>query len=537
MAPPKVKKTKKKGERHDRNRRVLLDPASKAYRGWRNVEGDWTLSVSKTYVGWCHIDKLFPYYRHKIHLNQNMANLHYCKNDAFVQRCIEVYRWLYKTNKVPRSEVSLGICQMVYAELELEQTVDWRSMKASKKLFIPTDKDIPRAGLGNNPRDGLGPRKHIIEGVADEDFEWSSSDNSMEEKDSDPGSPMAATTFSENTALVVFEGGNVREDVAMDVAPISFMAPRHDSYPRTDEVERHVYARLREIDEDDFYYEAEPEPTPQLMLKPSEDEVDDWIPEVQTRGEPEDFVYNDRSTKSMKKHLKKKLKDLRVQIEEKNEECQILLDRTTVDIETDDMHSLQELIDVGLNRLAVQHEEMAKLEDFYVNFNKGQDGGSSSNPKQSRKTELHKIMEECRMEEDLGNDARKSLEVAQSRWNYLDSIKDKGPLARTLEVDAVSVDGQQVTAPKDLDELKVMFSSLKMLEDEYEKSIEWKNSYISFNRVFKTFMLKNKSFVPRFFKSKRREENVAKEQMLKEEHVAKEKKLKEKALKEPMDEE
>lgn len=513
MAPPKVKKTKKKGERHDRNRRVLLDPASKAFRGWRNVDEDWTLPVCKTFVGWCHIDKLFPYYRHKIHLNQNLANLHYCKDDAFVQRCIEVYRWLYKTEKVPRSEVSLGICQMVYAELQLERTVDWRSMKASKKLSIPTAKDIPRANLSNNPRDGLGPKKHIIEGVPDEDYQWSSSDDSMEEDFSDPGTPMAEATFSENTALVVFEGG----DVAMDVTPLASMEPGHVSHPEIDEVQRHVNACLREMAEDDFYFEPEPQSSPLLMLKQYEDEVDDWIPEVQNQREPEDFVYNDRSsTKSMKKYYKAQLKDVLAQIEGVKLECQILQDRITDDIETNDVRSLEDLIDVGINRLAVQQDEMVKLEDFYLNFNKGQDGGSSSNPKQVRKTALHKIMEACRIEENRGNEARQNLEAARSRLNHLHSIKDKGPLARTLELDVASMDGQQQTSPSEIGELKKMFASLKMLEDEYRKSIKWKNAYIGFNRPYKIFLITNKSFVPTYFESKRRHEELAKHQMLKD---------------------
>ncbi len=168
---------------------------------------------------------------------------------------------------------------------------------------------------------------------------------------------------------------------------------------------------------------------------------------------------------------------------------------------------------------------MVKLEDFYLNFNKGQDGGLSSNPKQVRKTELHKIMEACRIEENRGNEARQNLEAAQSRLNHLHSIKDKGPLAITLELDVASMDGQQQTSPSEIGELKNMFASFKMLEDKYQKSIKWKNSCISFDRLFKIFLITNTSFVPTYLKSKRRNKELAKHQILKD-----------KALKEPVNE-
>jgi len=71
----------------------------------------------KAFVSWCHINKLFSYHRHMINIKNNNANLHYCRDDAFVQGCIEVYQALYKMEKVPKSKVLFGICQMVYVEL------------------------------------------------------------------------------------------------------------------------------------------------------------------------------------------------------------------------------------------------------------------------------------------------------------------------------------------------------------------------------------------------------------------------------------
>jgi len=77
---------------------------------------------------------------------------------------------LYKIEKVPRSEVSFGIYQILYVELQLRKTVDWRTFKTLKKVIISTNMDIPRTGPLNNPQDGLVPKKNILEGVADEDY-------------------------------------------------------------------------------------------------------------------------------------------------------------------------------------------------------------------------------------------------------------------------------------------------------------------------------------------------------------------------------
>ena len=177
---PKEKRTKKKGDPQPRHRRILLDPNSRAFNGWDKVESPWTFPRCKLFVGWCHIGKLFPLHRHKIHLHNNCANLHYCRDDDFVQRCIEVHRALYGTPKVPKSEVSLGICQMVYAELKLGIVVDWSTMKTSKKVTVPNVRDIPRAGPSHNPRDGLGPKKNIIAGVPDSEYSWSTTSSTSD---------------------------------------------------------------------------------------------------------------------------------------------------------------------------------------------------------------------------------------------------------------------------------------------------------------------------------------------------------------------
>ena len=161
------KKKKAKGRTQSRQRRILLDPHARAYPGWDQFQGDWDAQRCRRFIQWCHIDKLFPYHRHTFNVKTNMANLHACTHDGFVQRCIKVYRYLYKTRTVLRNEAPLFICEMVYAEVILNRTVDWRTIKGVKLANIPTTKDIPKAGPSPNPRDGLGKRIFIKPGLPD----------------------------------------------------------------------------------------------------------------------------------------------------------------------------------------------------------------------------------------------------------------------------------------------------------------------------------------------------------------------------------
>jgi hypothetical protein len=172
----------RKGKKQKRNHRILQDPTHLAFPGWETEEGVWKHKTVKNYIAWCHIGKLFPHHRHEKHVKLNSANLHYCKHDEFVQRCIEVWRFLYKGKNVMKNEVSLSIAQMVYAEVILEKAVDWSTIKRTPHTFHPTEQDIPRAPLSENPREGLTTPKKWEEGPADEEYVWTNP-NSDEEED------------------------------------------------------------------------------------------------------------------------------------------------------------------------------------------------------------------------------------------------------------------------------------------------------------------------------------------------------------------
>lgn len=177
------KDRKRKGKKQRRFHKILLDPTQHAFPGWAQVEGPWTLKTCKWFIAWCHIGHLFPHYRHEFHRRLNCANLHYCLHDEFVQRCIEVWKFLYAGVHVVSNEVSYNIAQMVYAEIILEREVDWRTLKKSPQTIKPTQPNIPRAPYpAANPREGLTTPRGYKRGIPDEDIVWSDSEEERTER-------------------------------------------------------------------------------------------------------------------------------------------------------------------------------------------------------------------------------------------------------------------------------------------------------------------------------------------------------------------
>jgi hypothetical protein len=151
-------------------------PKKLAFKGWKDVPEPWTLANCCEYIKWCHIGKVFPEDRYNKHRRFSKANLKYCLDAEFKQRCIEVYQVLYNHEFVHRNEASLTICRMVWAELKLGKMVDWRTLKAAPSIYIPIEQDIPR-GVLKFPGGGLSIRRTQVE-----------KPNEYETSDSDPDS-------------------------------------------------------------------------------------------------------------------------------------------------------------------------------------------------------------------------------------------------------------------------------------------------------------------------------------------------------------
>lgn len=168
------KDRKRKGKSHKKRVPLLLHPKIKAFLGWKTEQEPWTYETVNKYVDWCHINKLFPYWRHKIHLAQNKANLGYCKNESFTKRCLIVWMRLYGDSKPCRNDnFCFFLVQMVYAECILKKKVDWTTVKellvgerVEEEFIVAKDATI-------DVKQSLAPVKPGKLALADEEVVWS----------------------------------------------------------------------------------------------------------------------------------------------------------------------------------------------------------------------------------------------------------------------------------------------------------------------------------------------------------------------------
>ena len=181
----KDKNRKRHGKKQKKRLHVLNNPNKLAFRGWEVEPEPWKYSTCEEYLEWCHISKLFPLERHRHHRGSDKANLWHCQHADFVSRCIEVYQFLYRKQTVERNEAPLFICRMVYAEVILHKVVDWRTIKASPSIFMPTEQDIPRERMF--PRGGLG--RKISQKPSEAEYQTDESDPDSDSDGTREGRP------------------------------------------------------------------------------------------------------------------------------------------------------------------------------------------------------------------------------------------------------------------------------------------------------------------------------------------------------------
>jgi hypothetical protein len=92
---------------------VFQNPKKLAFRGWKDVPEPWTFAGCCEYIELCHIRNVFPEDRHNKNRRFSKANLKYCLDLEFKQRCIKVYQVQYNHATVHRNKTSLTICRMM----------------------------------------------------------------------------------------------------------------------------------------------------------------------------------------------------------------------------------------------------------------------------------------------------------------------------------------------------------------------------------------------------------------------------------------
>jgi hypothetical protein len=175
------KDRRRKGKGHKKRVPLLVHPKIKAFGGWRTEPEPWTFKTVNKYVDWCHINKLFPYWRHKIHLAQNKANLGYCKSESFIGRCLNVWIRLYGEPMPYRNDnFCFFLVQMVYAECILKKKVDWTTLKELLVGDHPEEASIVVEDAPIDVKKMLLPVKPGKLALLDEEVVWSPNSSSDE---------------------------------------------------------------------------------------------------------------------------------------------------------------------------------------------------------------------------------------------------------------------------------------------------------------------------------------------------------------------
>ena len=162
--------------------KVLDNPHKVAFRGWTDVPEPWTFEQCKQYIEWCHVGKVFKRDRYLAHRAANKANSKFWENPNFLERCIQVYQYLYRKEKVVCNEVNYKICRMIWIEVGLQRRIDWCSYGADPGVTLPRSEDIPRTRTYSNG--GLGVLRTATAPPLTYDTEKSSEDS-----DSDSANP------------------------------------------------------------------------------------------------------------------------------------------------------------------------------------------------------------------------------------------------------------------------------------------------------------------------------------------------------------
>ena len=167
--------------------KVLDNPHKLALRGWIDVPEPWTFEQCKQYIEWCHVGKAFKRDQYLAHHSANKANLKFCKNPNFLERCIQVYQYLFHKEKVVCNEVNYKICRMVWIEVGLQRRIDWRSYGVETGVTLLSGENIPQTRT--YPNGGLGVLRTATTPPPTYDTEESS-----ENSDSDGANPPFLST-------------------------------------------------------------------------------------------------------------------------------------------------------------------------------------------------------------------------------------------------------------------------------------------------------------------------------------------------------
>ena len=179
-------RTRKRRSKPCRKRLKVLDnPEELAFRAWTDVPEPWMFEHCKQYIEWYHV--AFKRERYFAHRSANKANLKFCKNLDFLERCIQVYQYFFCKERVVHNEVTYKLCCMVWIEVALQRRIDWHLYGVDMGVTLLPGGDIPRTHT--YPNGGLG----ILHTATAPPPTYDTTD-SIEDSDSDGANPPHLST-------------------------------------------------------------------------------------------------------------------------------------------------------------------------------------------------------------------------------------------------------------------------------------------------------------------------------------------------------
>jgi hypothetical protein len=106
-----------------RNRDLL------AYDGWEDLPEPWTCQQAYDYIGFAHLDRLYPEGSHEEHCRLNQLTYNNIIDVEIKWRFLEVLRAICHETRWPKNTIPRRIATMVYVESVLHKRVDWSTIQ------------------------------------------------------------------------------------------------------------------------------------------------------------------------------------------------------------------------------------------------------------------------------------------------------------------------------------------------------------------------------------------------------------------------
>ena len=114
---------------------IFQNPNLLAYPGWENEPEPWTCATAQIYVGFPHIDRLWPERCHEQHCKAKGARYNNIENVETKWRFLTILRAISNLERWPKNSIPRCILSTMYAEHVLRKSVNWSTLRGNGGKF------------------------------------------------------------------------------------------------------------------------------------------------------------------------------------------------------------------------------------------------------------------------------------------------------------------------------------------------------------------------------------------------------------------